>query len=238
MSDLTAVRHHCPSCCRLPMSEHPDSLARYFFIGSTLGARSEPFDVNSQGWNQFATTLVFIVYLLWLHRFNNIRSKLIQETTVTAADYTLVVWGLRDAGLKTKKDVAIALSSVVQKAWAKPLGEAWPSGALYSGGRGCWVAGATTFMRAPPSNREKDASELMKQLIDLKAGNAADDTDDNAPWYSELMSDLNRRTEHCGWESIVQHVEGNFETFGQKVREQRKNDKRDLEDLEESARNR
>jgi hypothetical protein len=155
---LVAVRKHCPRCCRLPLeSPRSHTFMEWFLIGGTLGARIEQFDLSSHGWIQVATQMVFMLCLVWLHFFNTTRSRLIQETTITAADYTVKVRGLRAAGLQGKVDVAIAFASIVQEAWAQRRGERLDSrldsrqhrvrkGARFKrrGDPGWWMGGKTT----------------------------------------------------------------------------------------------
>ena len=51
------------------------------------------------------------------HYFNTSSARRIQETTVTSADYTILVHGLKRAKLLDQTDVAIAFASAVQDAW-------------------------------------------------------------------------------------------------------------------------
>ena len=97
------------------------ALRNGLIIGTTLGSRTEPFDLSSAGQAEAGATVVFIIYLLWLRIFNVRRAKATQEACITAADWTVEVRGikkLKDATgqplLRTAEDVALYVADAVQ----------------------------------------------------------------------------------------------------------------------------
>ena len=67
---------------------------RAVLLASTLGSRTTRFDLFQSANAELAGTLIFLVYLVWLRRYNVLRAKMSQEATTSAADYTVEVAGL------------------------------------------------------------------------------------------------------------------------------------------------
>ena len=71
-----------------------DSVLSVLTTVSTLGARQEPFDMVQSAVQEMAATFIFIAYLLHMRWFVQRRCHAQQTSTITAADFTIEVYGL------------------------------------------------------------------------------------------------------------------------------------------------
>ena len=64
-------------------------------------------------------TLIFVCYLLWLSYFNASRAKYTQESTISAADYTVEVSGLSRLSRDLSSELKVRASApmMVQYGW-------------------------------------------------------------------------------------------------------------------------
>ena len=71
-----------------------DVILQGLTIGANTGQRGTPFNLLQVGCSELVTTLVFLLYLIWLKQFNAERELALKKSALSAADYTIQVRGL------------------------------------------------------------------------------------------------------------------------------------------------
>ncbi|KOO33359.1 hypothetical protein Ctob_008869, partial [Chrysochromulina tobinii] len=66
-----------------------DVILQGLTIGANTGQRGTPFNLLQVGCSELVTTLVFLLYLIWLKQFNAERELALKKSALSAADYTI-----------------------------------------------------------------------------------------------------------------------------------------------------
>ena len=78
-----------------------DVILQGLTIGANTGQRGTPFNLLQVGCSELVTTLVFLLYLIWLKQFNAERELALKKSSLSAADYTIQVRGLHTLRRRT-----------------------------------------------------------------------------------------------------------------------------------------